>query len=104
MQEINKIFLSLRTNIFQDFYGSHGAWACKLVLSDFMNLVNLILNIVFMQWYLGGHFIHYGIQFISYQLAEVRLLGKKIFLVCLNIFLSKYIFQARTRCTLYSRS
>ena len=95
----------MRTNIFQDFYGSHGAWACKLVLSDFMNLVNLILNIVFMQWYLGGHFIHYGIQFISYQLAEVRLLGKKVFLRWSKyFFLSKYIFQATTLCTLYSRS
>ena len=67
-----------------------------------MNLVNLILNIVFMQWYLGGHFIHYGIQFISYQLAEVRLLGKKS--LSKYFFLSKYIFQATTRCTLYSRS
>ena len=75
-----------------------------------MNLVNLILNIVFMQWYLGGHFIHYGIQFISYQLAEVRLLGKKIFLVCLNIFSSQIyfpgddplhiIFPKLTKCSL----
>ncbi len=33
-----------------DYYGSHGYWALKLVLSDFLNLINIILNIFIMQW------------------------------------------------------
>ena len=61
---------------FQDFYGSHGPWAYKLVLSDFLNLVNLILNILFLQWYLRGQFIDYGIEFLAYQLAEIKVRGE----------------------------
>ena len=38
--------------IFQDFYGSHNHWAAKIVLSDCLNLINLILNIIFLNWYL----------------------------------------------------
>ena len=58
--------------LIQDFYGSHGPWAFKLVLSDFLNLVNLILNILFLHWYLRGHFVDYGVEFVSYQLEETK--------------------------------
>jgi len=75
----------------QDFYGSHGPWAYKLVLSDFLNLVNLILNILFLQWYLRGQFIDYGIEFLAYQLAEIKVRGMDPFNV---------IFPKMTKCNL----
>ena len=68
-------FSDLKFLLLQDFYGSHGAWAFKLVLSDFLNLVNLILNILFLHWYLRGHFVDYGVEFVSYQLEETKLPG-----------------------------
>jgi hypothetical protein len=34
----------------KDYYGSHGYWALKLVLSDFLNLINIIFNIFIIQW------------------------------------------------------
>jgi len=73
----------------QDFYGSHGPWAYKLVLSDFLNLINLILNILFLQWYLRGQFIDYGIEFISYQLSEIDIRGADPFSI---------VFPKMTKC------
>jgi len=53
----------------QDFYGSHGFWATKLVLSDFMNLVNIIFNIFVVDWYLKGNFLTYGPRVLLFQLG-----------------------------------
>ena len=39
----------------QDFFGSHGGWAAKLVISDFLNLINIVLNIFIIDWYLKGN-------------------------------------------------
>lgn len=54
----------------QDYYGSHGFWALKLVLSDFLNLVNIVFNLVIMQWYLGSNFLSYGVRIISHLAGE----------------------------------
>ena len=56
----------------QDFYGSHNPWAYKLVLSDALNLLNIILNIALVQWFLGGQFIMYGFDFMEYQMRDIK--------------------------------
>ena len=33
-----------------DFYGSHTWWARKLMISDFLNLINIVFNIMIMDW------------------------------------------------------
>ena len=78
---------ALNFSFSQDFYGSHGPWAIKLVLSDLLNLVNLILNILFLHWYLRGHFVDYGIEFISYQMEEIKLPGNRLIPQKLKLFL-----------------
>ena len=61
--------LSISSASFQDFFGSHGWWATKLVLSDAMNLVNLVLNILGVNWYLKGQFFSYGPSFLMYHMS-----------------------------------
>ena len=34
-----------------DFYGSHTWWARKLMMSDFLNLINIVFNIIIMDWW-----------------------------------------------------
>ena len=101
------MLFSINFFLFQDFYGSHGPWAIKLVLSDLLNLVNLILNILFLHWYLRGHFVDYGIEFISYQMEEIKLPGNrfkpqklKLFFMCLGDDPFNLIFPKMTKCSL----
>ncbi|XP_023324554.1 innexin inx2 [Eurytemora carolleeae] len=54
----------------QDFYGSHTWWARKLMISDFLNLINIVFNIIIMDWYLGSNFLTYGPTVISYQMGN----------------------------------
>ena len=75
----------------QDFFGSHGAWAAKLVISDFMNLVNIVLNIFIIDWYLKGNFLFYGPRVVEYQLTSVESRGADPFID---------IFPKMTKCTL----
>jgi len=75
----------------QDFYGSHSWWARKLLMSDFMNLINIILNIFFMDWYLGSIFINYAPKVISYQSSDVMEAVEDPF---------DKIFPKMTKCTL----
>ena len=102
------MLFSVNFFLFQDFYGSHGPWAFKLVLSDFLNLVNLILNILFLHWYLRGHFVDYGVEFVSYQLEENKLQGNSSkILIVLDISAGalgddpfNLIFPKMTKCSL----
>jgi hypothetical protein len=71
----------------QDFFGSHRYWATKLVLSDFLNLINIGLNIAGVNWYLRGQFVSYGPKFLMHQLAD----GENPFTT---------IFPKMTKCTL----
>ena len=70
----------------QDFFGSHGGWATKLVFSDFMNLINIILNIFMVDWYLKGKLFSYGPRVVDYQLDGVDPFND--------------IFPKMTKCTL----
>ena len=42
------------------------------MLSDALNLLNIILNIALVQWFLGGQFIMYGFDFIEYQMRDIK--------------------------------
>eukprot|EP00090_Calanus_glacialis_P017363 TRINITY_DN27054_c0_g1_i1.p1 TRINITY_DN27054_c0_g1~~TRINITY_DN27054_c0_g1_i1.p1 ORF type:complete len:398 (+),score=116.55 TRINITY_DN27054_c0_g1_i1:132-1325(+) len=75
----------------QDFFGSHGGWATKLVFSDFMNLVNIVFNIFIVDWYLKGKFFSYGPRVVDYQLDDVKSRGADPF---------NDIFPKMTKCTL----
>jgi len=75
----------------QDFYGSHGPWAAKLVLSDFMNFINITLNIFVVNLYLKGSFLTYGPRVLMYQLSEKEEWG-------VNPFTT--LFPKMTKCTL----
>ena len=78
------------------------------MLSDLLNLVNLILNILFLHWYLRGHFVDYGIEFISYQMEEIKLPGInrlipqkiKLFFTCSGDDPFNLIFPKMTKCSL----
>jgi len=54
----------------QDTYGSRSWWATKLVASEFLNFINIILNIVVMDWYLGNGFLSYGPEVLGHQREE----------------------------------
>ena len=43
------------------------------MLSDVLNLLNIIINISLIQWFLGGQFIWYGFEFLSYQMRDLDL-------------------------------
>lgn len=75
----------------QDFFGSHGGWAAKLVFSDFMNFVNITLNVIGVNWYLKGRFFSYGPNFLMYQLGGREEWGENPFTT---------IFPKMTKCTL----
>ena len=77
------------------------------MLSDLLNLVNLILNILFLHWYLRGHFVDYGIEFISYQMEEIKLPGNrfipqklKLVFICSGDDPFNLIFPKMTKCSL----
>ena len=48
-------------DFFRYMYNNQTWWAVKLVLCDCLNLINIILNILIVDWYLGGLFFSYGI-------------------------------------------
>jgi len=75
----------------QDFYGSHGGWAAKLVFSDFLNLVNIFFNILGVNWYLQGSFLSYGPNFLMYFWGDKEEWGPSPFAT---------IFPKMTKCTL----
>ena len=62
-----------------------------MVLSDFLNLVNIVLNILAINWYLKGHFLTYGPYFLMYQLGGGAGWGENPFTT---------IFPKMTKCTL----
>ena len=83
----------IKTNhvLCQDFYGSHGPWAAKLVFTDFLNLINIIFNIIGVNWYLQGRFLNYGPNFLMYQWGGREEWGLSPFTT---------IFPKMTKCTL----
>ena len=50
-----------------DTLNSHNFWALKLLLTEFMNLVNVIGNIYFINVFLDGEFTSYGSEVISFM-------------------------------------
>ena len=48
-------------DFFRYMYNNQSWWGVKLVLCDCLNLINIILNILIVDWYLGGVFFSYGI-------------------------------------------
>ena len=48
------------------------------MLSDFLNLFNIIINIAVIQWFLGGQFVMYGFKFMEYQSSDVKHRGEAL--------------------------
>lgn len=46
---------------FEAYYNSQGWWAAKLVICNALNLVNILINVFLVDWYLDGQFFGYGI-------------------------------------------
>ena len=70
VQDLNNIITTKETredmygdigDYFRDWYNHQTYWAIKLVLCDTLNLINIILNALFIDWYLGGMFFPYGV-------------------------------------------
>ncbi|TRY68309.1 hypothetical protein TCAL_03015 [Tigriopus californicus] len=55
---------------FVDSMHSHNFWAIKMLFVEFLNLVNVILNIFFVDVFLQGEFSTYGYQVIKFLEAD----------------------------------
>ncbi|XP_059080250.1 innexin inx2-like [Tigriopus californicus] len=49
---------------FRDWYCHQTWWAIKLVMVDSLNLINILCNIFFVDWYLGHNFLLFGARSI----------------------------------------
>ena len=74
----------------KDFYNHHDWWAFKLFFCDALNLVSIILNILFTNWYLGNTFYEYGAYSIGTNLG----LGH---IIVLMYVLADYMIQSMER-------
>ena len=45
-------------------------WAIKLIFCDVLNLVNIIINLFVMDWYLGKQFFDYGPVAMNYIFTD----------------------------------
>ena len=76
---------------FQDWYNNQNWWAIKLVLCDVLNVIVIILNVFFIDWYLSYNFFLYGPQSVEYMATPPESRGLDPF----NI-----LFPKMTKCTL----
>ena len=76
---------------FQDWYNHQNWWAIKLVVCDFLNVLVVILNIFFVDWYLSYKFFMYGPQSLDYLCTRPEERGLDPF----NI-----LFPKMTKCSL----
>ena len=76
---------------FQDWYNNQTWWAVKLVLCDALNVIVVILNIFFVDWYLSYNFLMYGPQSLSHLTTTPEKQGLDPFDV---------LFPKMTKCTL----
>ena len=49
---------------------THNYWAMKMLVVDFLNLVNVVGNIYFVDTFLGGEFTTYGFRVLSFLEAD----------------------------------
>merc|ERR1719228_2631822 len=49
---------------------THNYWAMKMLVVDFLNLINVVGNIYFVDAFLGGEFTTYGIKVLSFLEAD----------------------------------
>ncbi len=91
LQDLNNIIVTKETredmygdigDYFLDWYGHQTWWAIKLVLCNLLNLINIIVNILLVDWYLGGMFFPYGI--ISLEVCSMYYIRIKGFKETLN--------------------
>ena len=76
---------------FQDWFNHQNWWAIKLVMCDVLNVVVIVLNILFVDWYLGYNFFTYGPLSVEYMYTPAEQRGLDPF----NI-----LFPKMTKCTL----
>lgn len=76
---------------FRDWYCHQTWWARKLVMVDSLNLINILCNIFFVDWYLGNKFLTYGFHTLEYRLKSILERGLDPFDV---------IFPKMTKCSL----
>jgi hypothetical protein len=48
-----------------DSLHSHNCWALKMLFVDFLNLINVVFNIYFVDLFLGGEFSTYGMNVLK---------------------------------------
>ncbi|XP_040564733.1 innexin inx2 [Lepeophtheirus salmonis] len=60
----------LLANYLVESVNTHNLWAWKMLLVDFLNVVNLIFNIYFVDVFLGGEFSAYGTRVIEFLEAD----------------------------------
>ena len=61
---------SLLTKYFVSYRNMHNVWAVKLLIVDFLYLVNIIGNIFFIDVFLQGEFRKYGLEVVNYLSHE----------------------------------
>lgn len=69
LQDLNNIIVYNETRtdkygdidvFFGDWFNRQNWWAIKLTICDGLNLINILLNIFLVDWYLDGNFFTYG--------------------------------------------
>jgi hypothetical protein len=81
LNDLNNVIVvpETRSDIYGDigdflrmWYNHQTWWAVKLVLCDVLNMINIIINVLLVDWYMGGMFFDYGV--VSMEVNDIALL------------------------------
>ncbi len=78
-------------NYFVESLHTHNFWALKMLVIEFVNLITVITNIYFIDFFLGGEFSTYGTRVLDFLDADPEL----------RIDPMATVFPRVTKCSFY---
>lgn len=57
-------------NYFVESLNTHNLWALRMIFVEFINVLNVIANIYFVDVFLGGEFSTYGVRVLNFLEAD----------------------------------